>query len=87
MTAILYAADPAFFFIDPMPLCILLALRFVRRMPVPMPVSKGLALPAQRSELSKGIGLRVFQSSIIDRHLRIVSRPVYVRFVNSFGIN
>ena len=50
--------------------------RFVQRMPGLMPVSKGLAQPAQRSRWPKETGLWVFQSSIFSRHLEIVLEEV-----------
>ena len=50
--------------------------RSVQLMPVPMPVSKGLAQPAQRSRWPKETGLWVFQSSIFSRRLEIVRQVV-----------
>ena len=50
--------------------------RSVQLMPVPMPVSKGLAQPAQRSRWPKETGLWVFRSSIFSRHLKILRQVV-----------
>jgi hypothetical protein len=50
--------------------------RFVRQMPVPMPVSKGLEQPAQRSKWPKEAGLWVFQSSLFKHHINIVGQVV-----------
>ena len=50
--------------------------RFVQRMPVPIPVSKGLVQPAQRSRWPKETYLWVFQSSIFSRNPKIVLQVV-----------
>ena len=50
--------------------------RFVEQMPVPMPISKGLAQPAQRSGWPKETGLWVFQSLIFRHHFKIVLEVV-----------
>ena len=61
--------------------------RFVQRMPVPMPVSKGLAQPAQRSRWPRETDLWVFRSSIFRHNLEIVGQVVEVRFVDGFRSN